>query len=67
MPGRPVQREGLLVVIKRVGVAALALGHPAQGLVDAGLTRAVTKLPVQRQAVGKVGAGLAVIAEPGAG
>ena len=54
-------------MVKRVGVAALALGHPAQGLVDAGLARAVTELPVQPEAVGQVGASLAVIAEPGAG
>ena len=60
------QDQGPLVVHERLGVAALLVRHPAEGLVGAGLASAVLELPVQVDALGQVLVSLVVVAEPGA-
>ena len=65
--GVPEQAEGLLFVAERVGVTALVLGDPAEGVAGEGLAGAVAEMPAQPQACRQVAAGLPVVGQPDAG
>jgi hypothetical protein len=64
--GVPEQAEGLLLVPKRIGVMALVLGNPSQGVASEGLPGAVAELLVQPQACREVAMSLLIVRQPDA-